>query len=51
VKEKAATRDNGALRWCPMCGDVKACFHRPDEIVTEAYWHEMRRAAKPPVQK
>lgn len=28
--------------WCTSCGDVKACMHYPDAVVTAAYWDAMR---------
>lgn len=42
--KETARDEKGRLPWCPNCGDAKACFHRPDEVVVEAYLHEMRRA-------
>lgn len=32
--------------YCTRCGDVKACFHYPDGVVTRAYWHEVKLAEK-----
>lgn len=36
----------GRLGWCPHCGDVKACMHRPDVIVQRAWEQVMGQGQK-----
>lgn len=35
-----------AKEWCPVCGDVKACLHRPDEVIVAAWRREMANAER-----
>ena len=29
---------------CPVCGDVKACLHRPDDVIRRALEQEYKNA-------
>ena len=40
------TDDRPDMPHCSRCGDVKACLHRPDEVIQRAFENEMIRAEK-----
>lgn len=44
VEDGSTPEDRSNMPFCAVCGDVKACLHKPDAVVRAAWDNEVKIA-------